>query len=185
MGMSSLRMLRRENGLTLEALADRTGLTKSYLSKVERGHSTPSIAVAIKLAGALRVEVGALFGEQSDSNLIKVDRASERTPLAATSSPGYSRYDGIAVGMPGKQMLPFVMYPPTEEFESAFREHDGDEIVVVHRGSVEVEFPDRRVTLGEGDSAYFKGGVPHRFRSVGQSPASMFVVISAVGRSAK
>lgn len=185
MGMSSLRMLRRENGLTLEALADRTGLTKSYLSKLERGHSTPSIAVAIKLAGALRVDVGALFGEQGDSNLIKVDRASERTPLATTNLSGYSRYDGIAVGMTGKQMLPFVMYPPTGEVEPAFREHDGDELVVVHRGSVEVEFPDRSVTLGEGDSAYFKGGVPHRFRSVGQSPAAMFVVISAVGRSAR
>jgi transcriptional regulator with XRE-family HTH domain len=181
--MSSLRMLRRENGLTLEVLADRTGLTKSYLSKVERGHSVPSIAVAIKLAKALHVEVGDLFGEQRDSNMIKVDRASERTRLSPTGSSEVPRYDGIAVGMAGKQMLPFVIYPPTAAAEPVFREHGGDELVVVHRGVVEVQFPDRTVTLEEGDSAYFKGGVPHRFRSVGDSPASIFAIISAADRA--
>ncbi|WP_211241090.1 helix-turn-helix domain-containing protein [Pseudonocardia spinosispora] len=180
MATVSLRMLRRENGLTLEALATRTGLTKSYLSKIERGHSVPSIASAIKLADALNVEVGYLFGQHDQSVLIKVDRASDRISLAPTSSSEGSRYDGIAVGMTDKQMLPFVLYPPTVEIDCVFREHAGDELVIVHRGSVEVQFPDHAVVLGEGDTAYFKGGIPHRFRSVGEVQASMFVVIGAV-----
>lgn len=48
-----LRAVRQQRGMTLEELAEATGLTKSYLSKVERQRSTPSIAVAMKLARAL------------------------------------------------------------------------------------------------------------------------------------
>lgn len=177
----SLRMLRRENGLTLEALADRTGLTKSYLSKVERGHSTPSIAVAIKLASALHVEVGSLFGEQDEAALIKVDRAGERTALSPTASAEGSGYDGLALGMTGKQMLPFVIYPSSEGSRCVFRNHDGDEFVVVHAGRVELTFPDRTVTLEPGDTAYFKGGIPHHFRSLGETEAVLYIVISDSG----
>ena len=56
-----LRAVRQQRGMTLEQLADATGLTKSYLSKVERQRSTPSIAVAMKLARALDVDVAQLF----------------------------------------------------------------------------------------------------------------------------
>ncbi|MDZ4328674.1 MAG: helix-turn-helix transcriptional regulator, partial [Pseudomonas sp.] len=44
-----LKLLRKKLGVTLEALAEKSGMTKSYLSKVERGLNTPSIAAALKL----------------------------------------------------------------------------------------------------------------------------------------
>ena len=60
-----LKLLRKKLGITLEQLADKSGMTKSYLSKVERGLNTPSIAAALKLARALNVNVEELFdGEQ-------------------------------------------------------------------------------------------------------------------------
>jgi len=117
--------------------------------------------------------------------MIQVDRASGRTQLSATPSSAESRYEGIAVGVAGKQMLPFVVYPSSAETSGEFREHGGDELIIVHRGTVELQFPDQRVTLNEGDSAYFKGGIPHRFRSIGDVQASMFVVINADDRSTK
>ena len=48
-----LRAVRRQRGLTLDNLAEQTGLTKSYLSNIERGQSTLSIALALKVARAL------------------------------------------------------------------------------------------------------------------------------------
>ena len=74
-----LKPLRKDRGWTLEVLAERTGLTKSYLSKVERGLSVPSIAVAMKLAGALGVPADTenmAMGERP----IKL---AEGTPIAA------------------------------------------------------------------------------------------------------
>ena len=59
-----LKLLRKKLGMTLEMLAEKTGMTKSYLSKVERGLNTPSIAAALKLARALNVNVEELFAEE-------------------------------------------------------------------------------------------------------------------------
>ncbi|BDN81927.1 transcriptional regulator, MerR family [Mycobacterium pseudoshottsii JCM 15466] len=73
-----LRAVRRQRGLALEQLAQRAGLTKSYLSKIERGQSTPSIAVALKVARGLDVDVGRLFSDESAHETITVDRAHDR-----------------------------------------------------------------------------------------------------------
>ncbi|MDN5860014.1 MAG: XRE family transcriptional regulator [Pseudonocardia sp.] len=179
MGVATLRMLRRERGWTLEVLAERAGMTKSYLSKVERGHSTPSIAVALSLAGALGVDVAALFGELDGTSPIEIDRATGRDAGAAATPSDGSTYLGIATGIAGKQMLPFVLYPPADATPCTFRDHDGDEFVVVLSGEVELRFPDRVERLAAGDSAYFRGGVAHYFRSVGPDPAEVLAVIAA------
>lgn len=63
-----LKLLRKNLARTLEALAEKSGMTKSYLSKVERGLNTPSIAAALKLAKAwLNVKVEELFSEDKVS----------------------------------------------------------------------------------------------------------------------
>ena len=69
-----LRLLRKQQGMTLATVAERTGLTKSYLSKLERGQSSPSLVVAFKLAGALGVDVETLFGENPDPAESERDR---------------------------------------------------------------------------------------------------------------
>jgi transcriptional regulator with XRE-family HTH domain len=78
-----LRAVRRQRGLTLESLAEQTGLTKSYLSKIERRQSTPSIAVALKVARALDVDVAQLFSDETADEKIAIDRAGDRRKVTA------------------------------------------------------------------------------------------------------
>ncbi|MEU4120124.1 XRE family transcriptional regulator [Kitasatospora sp. NPDC028055] len=174
---SRLRVLRQQNRLSLEALAEQVGVTKSYLSKVERGLSDPSISTALKLARALGVDVGRLFSDEVEPELVTVVRAGERTPIAGGAGPGAPHYEGIATGLSGKRMVPFVMYPPTDATGSPFKSHPGEEFFFVHAGTVELEFPERTVELGPGDSVYFNSAVPHRCRSTGPEPAHVLVVI--------
>ncbi|MFB7948535.1 helix-turn-helix domain-containing protein [Kitasatospora phosalacinea] len=169
-----LRALRTQNRLSLEALAAQAGVTKSYLSKVERGLSEPSISTALKLAQALGVEVGRLFSEEVEPELVTVVRAGERTPLGGAQG---SRYEGIAAALPGKQMVPFMVYPPVDGPVEAFKSHRGEEFLFVHAGHAELEFPERTVALGPGDSVYFNAAVPHRCRSTGGRAAEILVVI--------
>lgn len=175
-----VRMLRRQRGLTLKALADRAELTESYLSKVERGQSVPSISVALRLAAALDVEVGTLFGAQDSADVITVVRADERTALAPPRGRGKRPgYEGIATGTAGKAMLPFVVTPAPAGRDTELREHTGEELVFVHVGAVLLRFADHDVRLETGDAAYFRGGVPHRLvRAPGASDAQALVVIS-------
>ncbi len=91
-----LRSHRRRAGLTLEALAEDTGLTKSYLSKVERGISTPSIAVALKIARALDADVSQLFSDTPDNSVMAIERHAERAQVDADDDSAV--YDAIATG---------------------------------------------------------------------------------------
>lgn len=179
MGLASVRMLRRERGWTLDALAQRAGTTKSYLSKIERGHSTPSIAVAMKLAEALGLDVAELFGNPDHSATIEITRASDRDQSDASAPADSSTYLGLANRIIGKQMMPFVLFPPTTTVPCTFREHDGDEFVIVFSGAVELQFTNHSELLAAGDSAYFRGGVAHYFRSVGPEPAQLLAMIAA------
>ncbi|MER5349284.1 XRE family transcriptional regulator [Kitasatospora sp. NPDC002551] len=174
---SRVRVLRKQNRLSLEALAAQVGVTKSYLSKVERGLSDPSISTALKLAHALNVDVGRLFSDEVEPELVTVVRAGERTPMAAGTGPGSTRYEGIATGLAGKQMVPFMMHPPLEPAGAPFKSHAGEEFLFVHEGTAELEFPERTVALAPGDSVYFNAALPHRCRSTGERPAAILVVI--------
>ncbi|MFJ8039807.1 helix-turn-helix domain-containing protein [Kitasatospora sp. NPDC096147] len=177
MSSNRVRVLRKQQRLSLEALAERAGVTKSYLSKVERGLSDPSISTALKLANALGVEVGRLFSDEEDPELVTVVRADERTPIAAGAGPGAPHYEGIATGLSGKQMVPFVMYPPPAGVDTPFKSHGGEEFLFVHAGTAELELADRTVALGPGDSVYFNSALPHRCHSTGAEPAQILVVI--------
>lgn len=172
-----LKQLRRQKHWSLEMLAEQTGLTKSYLSKVERGLSVPSIAVALRLARELGADVEELFSEGASTVDIVVTRSSERTPVG-TGDGGTASVQGIAAGTSAKKMLPFVLYPAAEFSVSPFKEHDGEELLFVHAGTVEVAFPSHTVQLERGDSLYFNALVPHKLRTVGPVPAEVLVVIS-------
>jgi len=148
-----LKLLRKKLGMTLELLADKTGMTKSYLSKVERGLNTPSIAAALKLARALNVNVEELFAEEQT---------------------GQNRYSLVRHG---ERLLPFLIQPPTEFSDPTFTEHLGEEFLFVHAGQVEVDFMSERVLLEQGDALHFNAQTPHRLRSVGPLPAQLLVVV--------
>ncbi|MGV9666554.1 helix-turn-helix domain-containing protein [Nocardia niigatensis] len=163
-----LRAVRKQHGMTLEALAERTGLTKSYLSKVERQLSMPSIAVAMKIAQALDVDVGRLFSEEASETKIVVDRAADAVDG--------ERYRSIAASMLGRSMSPFLVRPTATFTEEPHRDHTGQEFLFVHTGTVELEYDGRTTTLHEGDCAYLDATIAHRIRSVGATPAQVVVV---------
>ncbi|OBJ11857.1 DNA-binding protein [Mycobacterium sp. 1482292.6] len=170
-----LRPVRRQRGLTLEQLARQTGLTKSYLSKIERGQSTPSIAVALKVARALEVDVGRLFSAGAAQEKITVDRAGDGDG---------GRYRVLAPSLLGKSMSPFVVRPTEQLAEDPHPEHAGQEFMFVHAGTVELDYGDQTFTLWPGDSAYFDASVSHKIRAVGAESAEVVVVAHAEPGSA-
>lgn len=163
-----LRAVRRQRGLTLAILAEQTGLTKSYLSKIERRQSTPSIAVALKVARALDVDVAQLFSEHAPEETIVIDRADDR-------ADDWSHYRLLASNLLGKAMSPFVIRTP-DGAEDPIPAHPGQEFLFVHKGTVELEYGDHTVTLAAGDSAYLDASVSYHLRAVDPARAEVVVV---------
>ncbi len=175
-----LRQMRRQRRLSLGALETKTGLTKSYLSKVERGLTVPSIASMLKLASAFGVKVAHLFGESTDDQAVCVVRRNERRPMVRRGSVTGYRYEAIAHKRSRKCMEPFIMRPPRQFEGERLFEHEGEELVFVLEGRVEFEFTDRKVVLGPGDSIYFDAHLLHRSRSLGRRLAETLVVVGGV-----
>jgi transcriptional regulator with XRE-family HTH domain len=172
-----IRTMRQQRGISLDQLAERTGLTKSYLSKVERGLSVPSISTALKVADSFAVTVGQLLGQEQEPDAICVVHKKDRKRFMRDGSAAGYNYELIAAAKQYKSMEPFIMRPPLEFQDDRLFEHMGEEFIFVLTGSVEVEFPNRRVLLQTGDAVYFDSHIPHRTRSVGKAIAETLVVI--------
>ncbi|MCV7194082.1 helix-turn-helix domain-containing protein [Mycolicibacterium brumae] len=172
-----VRIHRLNAGLTLAELADQVGVTKSYLSKVERGLSSPSIAIALRIADVLGVDVAEVFGDSASSGSeVVVERSSGRLRAEPDALPVY---DPIAAIRSGKQMHPFVVHPAADA--QALVHHPGEEFVYVLAGSAMLTVNDDEVELATGDCAYFAASNPHRLRSTSETPASVLVVTTMPG----
>ena len=174
-----LRALRRQHGLSLEQLAQRTGLTKSYLSKLERAVSAPSISTVVKLAQAYGMGVSQLIGEgdldQDES--VCVVRLHDRTPLSSVAGRSVYRYESLAGRRRFRLMDPFVIYPPRDQQQPAPTfPHGGEEFLFVIQGQVEVTIAEHSMTLETGDSVYFDSELPHSVLSLGDQQAQVLAV---------
>ncbi len=174
-----VKRLREMKGVTLEQLAKRTGLTKSYLSKVERGISVPSIATALKLAETFEVGVGELFGVNAQVDDYSVVRKNQRKPFSRRGRSAGYYYESIAPGLTPGLFEAFIMQPPLEHPPGlqGFH-HGGQEMIFVLKGRIEVHFPHTAVKLSGGDNIVFNGQLPHRILSVGPQRAETLVIIT-------
>ncbi|MGB6104636.1 MAG: XRE family transcriptional regulator [Pusillimonas sp.] len=174
-----LSSYRKLNGLSLEQVATRAGITKSYLSKLERGLSSPTIGTLLRLAQALGRSAEQLIGETAQNDDIVLVKAQDRVPFTRSNEREGYVYEAIATSRTRKAMAPFIMSPPAIVDEKAdLASHAGEEFIFLVSGVMEVIFTERVVRLEAGDSLYFNASIPHRSRSLGKRPAKALVVIS-------
>jgi transcriptional regulator with XRE-family HTH domain len=174
-----LSSYRKLNGLSLEQVATRAGITKSYLSKLERGLSSPTIGTLLRLAQALGRSAEQLIGEAEQNDDIVLVKAQERIPFTRSNEREGYIYEAIAANRTKKAMVPFIMTPPAMVDEKTdLASHAGEELIFLVSGVMEVIFADRVIKLEAGDSLYFNASIPHRSRSLSTEPAQALVVVS-------
>jgi transcriptional regulator with XRE-family HTH domain len=173
-----IRFLRRQRGMTLDQLSSASNLTKSYVSKVERGLSVPSISTAMKIAESFNITVSQLLGEDGYEGAITVVRKNERPSFMQDGNSACYNYELIAGPKKFKTMEPYIMKPPLNFQDQRMFEHGGEELIFVLSGSVEVEVSGEVIRLDSGDTMYFDAHLPHRTRSLGNKNASVLVVIA-------
>lgn len=169
-----LKLLRVQANLTLEDLARAAGMTRGYVSKIERGLSTPSIGGALKLAKALNVPVEELFGGSAERDPVTITRAADAS--ADIDVQGAPRV--VAGTSPGHRMLAFLLRPGDTRSRHPMSRHDGEELLYVIKGKVSLQLADRKDVLGPGDCAHFNSTVPHKIMPLGDDEAEVLIVIA-------
>ena len=127
------------------------------------------------IAGALGVSLSALFeGLEERPALVIVPKDERRRMQRDEDVPAYM-YEALASTRPSRRMDPFVL-TVRRSADRPPRSHGGEEFLYVLRGSIVLEYNRECHRLGEGDSAYFDGGNPHRLVNENEASAQVLVV---------
>ena len=171
-----IRSVRADRQLTLEQLAERTGLTKSALSKFENFRVTPSLGALASIAEALGVTMSDLFDGVDEKPKMVVVRKDERQALERDRPDSRIRYNALAHKRGDKVMEPFLLEVPTGVARSRRLAHEGEEFIMVLNGAIDYEYGDERLRLEVGDCMYADGSVEHTLNNPGDDAAEVLVV---------
>lgn len=177
-----VRELRKGHGWTLEQAAQRAGLARSTLSKIENGQMSPTYEALRKLAQGLDITIPQLFTPPEDGQVtarMTVTRAAEGEPHPTATY----EHELLAGGLTRKHMLPYrarIRARSMAEFDGWVR-HDGEEFLYVLTGVVRLytEFY-APVEMRRGDSAYYDAAMGHNVISVSSEDATILWVTSLV-----
>ncbi len=166
-----LRARRHRANLTLKQVAEKTGLSVSFLSTVERGLTGLSISTLQKLTTLYGITVLDLMNSRQRPG--RLVRLSERPELPGSRSG--VRIQQLALGT--LQMEPQVFYvEPGAGSEGAY-DHIGEEFILVQRGTLEIWLDEtEHYLLNPGDCLYFPSTLPHRWRNPGSQETEVLWV---------
>jgi transcriptional regulator with XRE-family HTH domain len=169
-----LKRLRTQRRITLTALAEQTGISKSTLSRLETGQRRPTLELLLTLSQAYRMPLDDLVGapEVGDPRIrLKPGRLKGRTVIPLTRQPE------------GMQAWKIVI--PVDKLRPEPRGHDGHEWIYVLSGQLRLVLGDEDWVLGPGEVAEFDTTVPHWFGSTGTEPAEILSIFSRPGERMK
>ena len=160
-----IRDLRNRNGLTLQDLADRSELTKGFLSQLERGQVSPSVVTLWDLIECLGSTPSEFFKEEEPQIVYSEQEYFEKIDEEGNSRqwviPSAQRY----------QMEPLlVTIMPRKSLEED-KPHNGEEFGYVLSGRIHLELGEKTYTVKAGESFYYPASESHRISNPGSRPA--------------
>ncbi|MFH1351706.1 MAG: XRE family transcriptional regulator [Pseudomonadota bacterium] len=166
-----LMMLRREKNMTLMNLANETGLTKEYLSKLEKGEVIPPVSVILQLSRALEIDSSILLKEEEK----EVGKKSDRDYQKRTEA--YS-YQNLTPEARHKHLKAFrVLIDPKSDHTGVSYQHMGEEFIYVLKGKIEVMVGDNKNILGPDKCIHFNSSIVHKLRNLSEDKAELLVVL--------
>jgi len=171
--------LRTDRGMTLDALAAKSDVSRSMISLVERGESSPTAVVLEKIATGLGVSLATLF-EDSSAPPAPVSRPADRTPWRDPQS-GYVRRNISPANFPSPIQIVEVVLPAGARvaYETAARDARLHQQIWVQEGSVEVTLGRVTQRLGEDDCLAMRLDAPTAFRNRTRKLARYLVIIAS------
>ncbi|WP_419160619.1 helix-turn-helix domain-containing protein [Rossellomorea sp. BNER] len=170
----NIRRLRKERGLSLNNVAETTGVSKAMIGQIERGESNPTVAVLWKIANGLKV---------SFTSLLK----NEDLPITFVH---YKNVQPVLEDDGRYIVYPIFPFEPTKKLESyrvelepdCYYENEGhqegvEEYLTILSGKMELELDGQQFSLSEGSSLHFYGHKPHIYKNTHGEKAVCQMVI--------
>ncbi|UCR89033.1 helix-turn-helix domain-containing protein [Mycetocola spongiae] len=159
---SQVRTLRKERGLTLNALSETTGLSPAIVSQIERGLANPSFTTLAQLAHGLEIPVGKFFSAAEESRSPVVRKADRRNLKGVSrKSVGEAVYELLTPDLNGMIEAHWIVSPPGHNTSDTPFRHGGEEFGIILSGRKDVYLDGVCYTLDAGDSITYSSEIPH------------------------
>ena len=178
-----VRELRAEGGLSLDALAGKSGVSRSMISRVERGETSPTAVLLEKLAAGLNVTLASLFDAPATISQSQKGPVARRKDQPEWEDPasGYLRRNVSPPGVPHPMQIVEVDFPPGARvaFETVARDVRVYQQIWLLEGMMDITIAGERHRLCEGDCLAMQLDCPTMFHNPTRKPARYAVVIAS------
>ncbi len=167
-----IRKARLNKKITLDTMANETGMSKEFIKKIEGGDQRPSVGTLLQISKILHIDSSFLLKEQDDTI--------EKRSKAYTKRTDNYAYTSLTPNAENKHLKAFkIVVEAGKVHDGVGFQHEGEEFVYVLKGQVEVKVGDNVNTLKAGDSLHFNSGIKHDLVNTGKTDAQLVVVVYA------
>ncbi len=157
--------IRESKSISIEEVAERSGLSVAQISNIENNETLPSLSPLIKIARVLGVRMGTFMDDNDQIGPIVTLKGEADIAMSFSNNNESARssmnYTSLAGRKSGRHMEPFIIdiEPSTDGYKTS--QHEGEEFIYVLEGNVEIEYGKEKFELGQGDSIYYDSIVAH------------------------
>lgn len=182
---NKIKNLRENKQLTVEDVAERSGLSSNQIERIEESIDFPSLAPLIKIARVLGVRLGTFLDDQSEIGPVisRKKDSNESNSIGFTNNATHGRkhmeYHALSSDKFGRHMEPFLIdvAPSEDGVDFVVSTHEGEEFIYVLDGIVEINYGNSTYILEEGDSIYYDSIVAHHVHAAGEDQAKILAVV--------
>ncbi len=167
-----IRNLRNQNGLTQEELADRTELTKGFISQLERGLTAPSVSTLLNIVECLGTNLSDFFHEENDLQIVY-----RKDDYFEKEDENRNMITWLVSSAQGKSMEPILVNLQPGQSMPVDKPHEGEEFGYVLEGKIQLCYGDKKYTVRKGDSFIYPANAKHSICSACKEVAT-FIWIS-------
>ncbi|MFA6676151.1 MAG: XRE family transcriptional regulator [Bacteroidales bacterium] len=175
-----IKMFCEESKLSLEELAEKSGIAIEDLNMIINNSEIPSLSPLIKIARTLGVRLGTFLdgNESVGPTVCRKEENINSIRFQNTTNRAHMSYHSLSRAKQDRNMEPFIIdIDPIENQKYTLCTHEGEEFIYVLSGRIEVDYGDMKYELKEGDSIYYDSLVPHHLHTPEGGPAKILAVI--------
>jgi transcriptional regulator with XRE-family HTH domain len=178
---AKIKGLREMRGISVEELADRSGLQPAQVSKIESGAVTTSLTPLLKLARGLGVRLGTFLDDAELSGPVLTKKSGDDVEAVRFAGPNDKEglaFHALAANKRDRNMEPFIIdVHPAKDDNYLLSSHEGEEFIYVLGGAIEVIYGKHNYRVEQGDSIYYDSIVPHHLHAADNKDARILAVI--------
>ena len=179
---SKMKSIRERQNMSLEELAEKSGVKLEVLQAMENGDVIPSLTPLTKMARALGVRLGTFLDDTPQIGPVvtrggKTDSALYFSGREDVTNATNLTYHSLGAGKIDRNLDPFIIDITYEEGEKELSSHEGEEFIYVLEGELEIVYGKDTFIIGEGDSIFYDSVVPHHLHAASEKPSKILAVL--------